>query len=124
MKVQFLGACTKGMSWLLVTEYMDGGNLSSLLSKENYIIDWKIAKQFASDILKGLIYLHDKKLIHRDLKPENILITYERGMRAKIAGMLCIFFAHVISYSFFFFFFFFFSLGGTFRLWHHKDLWG
>lgn len=63
---------------------MDGGSLHDMLKEGT--LDLPLARQLAADVLRGLAYLHYKKVIHRDLKPENILITRERGIKAKIAG--------------------------------------
>ena len=48
----------------------------------------EVVKELASDILKGLVYLHENGVIHRDLKSKNILLTQEQRLKAKIAGML------------------------------------
>jgi serine/threonine protein kinase len=61
----------------LVMEFADGGSMS--MSKLDKM--WSApgvdrlsrCKRFALDIVKGLAFLHEKKVIHRDLKPENIL---------------------------------------------------
>ena len=37
--------------------------------------DFEKSLSFAKQILEGLLYLHENKVIHRDLKPENILIS-------------------------------------------------
>jgi serine/threonine protein kinase len=57
----------------LVMEYLNGGDLFSLLSKYGYLPeDW--VRKYSAEILTALEYLHTQKIVHRDLKPDNILI--------------------------------------------------
>jgi len=63
----------------MVMEYYPN-DLSEVI--HNHKVDFKMKKQFTSDIMSGLIFLHSKNIIHRDLKPKNILIT--ENSRAKI----------------------------------------
>ncbi|XP_055351026.1 mitogen-activated protein kinase kinase kinase 15-like isoform X2 [Paramacrobiotus metropolitanus] len=61
----------------LAMEYHQG-DLASFLKEaektENHLhADTKL-KQFATDIVRGLEYLHQNGIIHGDLKPENILV--------------------------------------------------
>jgi serine/threonine protein kinase len=57
---------------LLCLEYMEY-DLKKLWDKEKNIDIEKI-KYIMYQILKGVDYLHSKKILHRDLKPQNILI--------------------------------------------------
>ena len=73
--VQMLGACTKSVPYMLVTEFVPGGPLSSIFSTRLRISLRRIV-EIALDIARGMAYLHSasKAIIHRDLKPSNILI--------------------------------------------------
>lgn len=63
-----------------VTEILSSGTLKSFIDKVQ-VIRWKIAKRWAVQILKGLVYLHSQEppVIHRDLKCENIFINGTSG---------------------------------------------
>lgn len=61
-------------------EYMGGKSLEAvyknLLSRGGRIGE-KVLGKISEDILRGLSYLHEKKVIHRDIKPQNILFNDE-----------------------------------------------
>lgn len=50
---------------------------------KNKNVNLEIVKTVMYQILKGIDYLHSKKVLHRDLKPQNILI--DNNLRIKIA---------------------------------------
>jgi hypothetical protein len=76
--VQFLGACTKGKPWLVLSEFMKNGSVAdALLKLDGERLPLVIAGRWAHDIAQGLRYLHERKpqpVVHRDLKPQNLLI--------------------------------------------------
>lgn len=67
----------------ILMEYMDSGTLDTLLNKNGTFSEPKLA-HIASQILKGLSYLHGHKIIHRDIKPSNLLVN-NNNMQVKIA---------------------------------------
>lgn len=57
----------------MVMEYVDGGDLKSLLARVEHC-PTVVAAYVMHQILKGLDYSHRLGIIHRDIKPSNILI--------------------------------------------------
>ncbi|KAJ8458323.1 hypothetical protein OPV22_031249 [Ensete ventricosum] len=72
--VRFIGACTKPSQFCVVTEYMHGGNLYDYLHKHHNILELSMLLRFATDVCKGMDYLHQNDIIHRDLKTANLLM--------------------------------------------------
>eukprot|EP01129_Flabellula_baltica_P006682 TRINITY_DN2528_c0_g1_i3.p1 TRINITY_DN2528_c0_g1~~TRINITY_DN2528_c0_g1_i3.p1 ORF type:complete len:533 (-),score=114.50 TRINITY_DN2528_c0_g1_i3:27-1625(-) len=63
--------------WIIM-EYMDGGNLASILEFHDDHPMTEIQIRWVSwNVLKGLHYLHKNHRIHRDIKSDNILLTME-----------------------------------------------
>ena len=61
------------MCLAIVLEYCADGDLRKLI-KEKRLSDEEY-QNIIKQIVEGLMYLHDKKIVHRDIKPENILMT-------------------------------------------------
>ncbi|XP_036046290.1 serine/threonine-protein kinase TNNI3K [Onychomys torridus] len=79
--VQFVGACLEDPSqFAIVTQYISGGSLFSLLHEQKRILDLQSKLIIAVDVAKGMEYLHSltQPIIHRDLNSHNILL-YEDG---------------------------------------------
>ncbi|KAL8267931.1 hypothetical protein R6Q59_001729 [Mikania micrantha] len=72
--VQFIGACTDTSSLSIVTEFMSGGSVYDYLHKQKGTFKLPILLKVASDISKGMNYLHQNNIIHRDLKAANLLM--------------------------------------------------
>jgi len=88
--VMFLGCCLQESPIMLITQYMDGGDLQNYYDSKR--VDGKvnppsksIVSRWSCSILRALDFLHNKAvpIIHRDLKPLNILLT--DTLEAKVA---------------------------------------
>jgi Leucine-rich repeat (LRR) protein len=90
--VRFIGVSwTNALTIQAVTEFMDCGDLKSLLdSSRASSLTWANLKcQIAIDIADALVYLHtlNPKLIHRDLKSRNVLIDAQSGAKLSDFGI-------------------------------------
>eukprot|EP01121_Diplochlamys_sp_Union-15-3_P014581 TRINITY_DN4655_c0_g1_i5.p1 TRINITY_DN4655_c0_g1~~TRINITY_DN4655_c0_g1_i5.p1 ORF type:complete len:503 (-),score=42.03 TRINITY_DN4655_c0_g1_i5:50-1558(-) len=75
--VQYLGASKSNLGDIfLITEFINGGSLSSKLIIQPHLSDPTI-RHVLSCIVAGMCYLHSRKppIIHRDLKPQNLLVV-------------------------------------------------
>ncbi|EQC33146.1 TKL/DRK protein kinase [Saprolegnia diclina VS20] len=74
--VQFIGASIDSISNLcIVLEYMEKGDVHSLL-QSSMTLEWNDPLlQIANDAAQGMAYLHHSNIIHRDLKSANLLCS-------------------------------------------------
>ena len=78
MILRFYDFHDKGTIKFIDMEYIDGESLSKL-----YLFKEEEVKRYAKQILEGLGYAHDQRIIHKDVKPQNIILTmkYERTVQ-------------------------------------------
>jgi mitogen-activated protein kinase kinase kinase 9 len=82
----FMGACTKGPEFFVVTEYCENGNLFELLHiNQSQKFTYEDVRRIALEIAFGVNYLHSFKppILHRDLKSMNVLL--DRNLQVKLA---------------------------------------
>ncbi|OVA18675.1 Protein kinase domain [Macleaya cordata] len=74
--VRFYYSFTCRDNLYLVMEYLNGGDLYSLLRKVG-CLEEDVARTYIAELVLALEYLHSLGIVHRDLKPDNILIAYD-----------------------------------------------
>lgn len=70
----------------LSMEYIDGGDLASLLQRSGRLAEETAAK-YARQLCQGLAAIHNRDILHRDLKPQNILIDGRGQLRITDFGL-------------------------------------
>ena len=55
-------------------DYMQGGDLGSIITKVGYFIEDEV-KYIAASVINGLKHLHDLVISHRDIKPLNMMVS-------------------------------------------------
>ncbi|XP_024028156.1 G-type lectin S-receptor-like serine/threonine-protein kinase At5g24080 [Morus notabilis] len=86
--VKLIGFCVDRNHRMLVFEYMSKGSLHKWIfsGDQDATLHWNMRKKIATDIAKGLMYLHEEcrhKIAHLDVKPHNILL--DANFNAKIS---------------------------------------
>ncbi|KPI87032.1 protein kinase-like protein [Leptomonas seymouri] len=71
--IRYFGAHTIHDTMLVFMEFAVGGSLTSIVRKFTHLTE-AVMQLYTYQILRGLLYLHEKGVVHRDIKGENILI--------------------------------------------------
>lgn len=70
--------------YFFVMEYASGGDLLHLMKKKARLSETQ-ARGIFIQLVRGLRFIHSKKILHRDIKLDNILLSEHEGeLRAKI----------------------------------------
>ncbi len=71
--VRYLGTERTDDTLNIFLEYVPGGSIASLIEKFGPLQE-NVVRLYTQQILQGLEYLHQKKIMHRDIKGANILV--------------------------------------------------
>lgn len=63
----------------IILEYASGGELFDHILAHRYLKEKDACKLF-SQLISGVCYIHEKKIVHRDLKLENLLLDRHRNV--------------------------------------------
>ncbi|KAK9914085.1 hypothetical protein M0R45_037883 [Rubus argutus] len=84
--VRFFYSFTCRENLYLVMEYLNGGDLYSLLRNLG-CLDEHMAHIYIAEVVLALEYLHSLNVIHRDLKPDNLLIGQDGHIKLTDFGL-------------------------------------
>uniref|UniRef100_A0A7S1FFA2 Cyclin-dependent kinase 2 homolog n=1 Tax=Noctiluca scintillans TaxID=2966 RepID=A0A7S1FFA2_NOCSC len=82
----------------LVFEFLDQ-DLKKLLDMCESGLDAATTKSFLYQLLRGIAYCHQHRILHRDLKPQNLLINREGALKLADFGLARAFGIPVRSYT-------------------------
>ncbi|XP_024144591.1 atrial natriuretic peptide receptor 1 [Oryzias melastigma] len=71
---KFIGGCIEVPNIAIITEYCPKGSLNDVLLNEEIPLNWGFRFSFASDIARGMSYLHQHKICHGRLKSLNCVL--------------------------------------------------
>ncbi|KAF6736288.1 Myosin light chain kinase, smooth muscle [Oryzias melastigma] len=82
--VQCLAAYDHKPEMVMVMEFIPGGELFERIVDDNFEHTELASVRYMQQILEGVAYIHQQKIVHLDLKPENIVCVDTDGHSIKI----------------------------------------
>ncbi|KAF8428383.1 kinase-like domain-containing protein [Tirmania nivea] len=68
----------------IVMEFIGGGDLNDYINKHGKMEE-DLVQEVTRQILRGIMYVHERGISHRDIKPDNILLVSEDPIEVKIS---------------------------------------
>ncbi|CAH8388697.1 unnamed protein product [Eruca vesicaria subsp. sativa] len=84
--VRFFYSFTDRDNLYLVMEYLNGGDLYSLLRNLG-CLEEDIVRVYIAEVVLALEYLHSEGVVHRDVKPDNLLIAHDGHIKLTDFGL-------------------------------------
>lgn len=81
-----LGYLERDGDWLMVEEYLPGGNLADRLDRHEEIPE-KQALSWCRDVLLAVDYANQQGIVHRDLKPSNLMFADDGSIKVTDFGI-------------------------------------
>lgn len=76
--VKYLGSLKTRSHLHIILEYVENGSLANIIKPNKFgPFPESLVAVYISQVLEGLVYLHEQGVIHRDIKGANILTTKE-----------------------------------------------
>ncbi len=93
--VQVFDCIEHGEDLSLVMELIDGGDLTGLIkSLDGKPMPVELVAHIGGEILEGLAYAHERRIIHRDISPHNILLSRHGEVKIADFGIAKAFVTH------------------------------
>ncbi|KAK7939941.1 hypothetical protein WMY93_003267 [Mugilogobius chulae] len=89
--VQCLGAYDHKPEMVMVMEFIAGGELFERIVDDSFEHTETTSVRYMQQIIEGVAFMHQQKILHLDLKPENIVCVDTSGTEIKIIdfGLAC-----------------------------------
>ena len=89
--VPLVGMCQDRAGVLLVTEFVSGGSLLSMLQRRGTArpLSYRAVAELAAQAAAGVVHLHANGIVHRDLACRNILVCLDRAHSSACLGVTC-----------------------------------
>ncbi|NXD76944.1 M3K19 kinase, partial [Halcyon senegalensis] len=71
--VTYLGTCLEDNILSIFMEFVPGGSISSIINRFGPLPEIVLSK-YTKQILQGVAYLHDNRVVHRDIKGNNVML--------------------------------------------------
>ncbi|XP_054134157.1 mitogen-activated protein kinase kinase kinase 19 [Melozone crissalis] len=72
--VTYLGTCLEDNILSIFMEFVPGGSISSILNRFGPLPE-VVLRKYTKQILQGVAYLHDNRVVHRDIKGNNVMLV-------------------------------------------------
>jgi len=64
---------------IIVTDYLEGGDLYKYMKKNNHVVNWREALEYTKGLLMSLAHLEKNRVVHRDIKMSNLALRFADG---------------------------------------------